>query len=157
MAKKAKAKSKARKAGKGGGKHSVHKKHKTKLLAIEKRLKRVHKELNAIERELAKGGPGASKVVAADWDARAKHSTVLHEERAATRPSRKFYKNFVLRCQKCLSEFERQIAAQSHEERVFCPKCGRDHMVGVHPASKVHHIRVPNSLKIVKDIKRSVK
>ena len=154
MAKKAKTKSKDKKTGEGDVKNSTHKKHKTKLLAIEKRLKRVHKELDAIERELAAGGPGESRLVSADWDERAKHSALLREERVASLPSRRFYRNFVLRCQKCSNKFERVIAAQSHEERVFCPKCGRDHMVGVHPASRVHHIRVPDSLKIVKDIKR---
>lgn len=154
MAKKTTAKKKKPKTAAERKKHLSRKKtgldkRRKKLESLEKKLGKVDKDLAIIEEELSMG-PSESVLVDQDIEGR-RETLALDVEEGEGRPGdRRFYRNFVLRCQECKRQFEREIQVKTVQKRLYCPACGKDHIVGIHPSTRIHNLTFPKSLKLVK-------
>jgi len=163
MAKKKDTPKKASKAGKKKSKSSFRVKKKEfsarkkvldekrkHLEDLEKKLGKVDKQLSEIEEELAKAGFLESVVVDEDLKKRSK-AVRLDVSIDEKRPQdKRFYRNFVMRCLECKNKFERQVNLETVQKRFYCPACGKDHSLGIHPSTRIHTVSVPKSLKLVK-------
>lgn len=130
-----------------GVKKTSHKKKK-RLDIIEKRLKRVDKELALIEKELRI--PLESRVLAQEF--RGRELVEMNVE--DTRNLRKFYRNFVFKCMKCLGRFEHNLEFKTIKRKITCPACGKSHGICITPSSRYQHMDVPKSLRVVKKKKK---
>jgi len=61
-----------------------------------------------------------------------------------------FYRNFVLRCGACKRQFENELRLKPVVRVIYCPSCGKDHAVGIHPSTRIHNLILPKSLKFVR-------
>jgi rRNA maturation endonuclease Nob1 len=118
------------------------------LERLEKKLGAIDFALADIEKEILASRNLRSVLV--DEDLREKKTLAMHVEKTAARPhDRAFYRRFILRCEDCRNQFERELKVKPLEERLYCPACGRDHTIGVRPSTRIHSIALPKTLKIV--------
>jgi hypothetical protein len=115
---------------------------------IESRLKKVDRELLKIEKALTEDTD--SSVVDEDlteaeefW--RMKTGLV----RRGARAEKKFYKHFILRCRKCMSEFQHKADVGPVVRRLKCPGCDEEHEITITPSSRFFKIKFPESVEVV--------
>ncbi|MFC2162339.1 hypothetical protein ACFLRF_01540 [Candidatus Altiarchaeota archaeon] len=121
---------------------------KTSLQDIQKRIKRVDKELLAIEKALSVDT--SSKVVEGDlndrermWHLKAGQLT------GGIRGDRRFYQHFVLRCRECKNKFEHKAHVKPIVKKVKCPECDKVHQVKLTPSSRIYKIDFPKSIDVL--------
>ena len=61
-----------------------------------------------------------------------------------------FYRNFVMRCKKCLEEFEHGEKSEKPLERIECPSCHHVHLVKVNTREKHYEVKFPDTLELRK-------
>lgn len=66
------------------------------------------------------------------------------------RPDDLFYRNFVFRCGKCISEFEHTAKIGEIEHKVVCPECKEEHIIKIKPLSKNYYVKIPKTIELVK-------
>lgn len=135
------------KAKAGGREPDVRRKS---LELLEKRLRKVDGDLTEIEEGLLEAGLSKSTVVDQDIEARKKTLAMDVSDGVGGGGGKSFYRNFVLRCEACKKQFENEIKIQPISRIIYCPTCGKDHAIGIHPSTRIHHIVFPKSLKLLK-------
>ncbi|HIE33700.1 MAG TPA: hypothetical protein EYP86_00990 [Candidatus Altiarchaeales archaeon] len=70
---------------------------------------------------------------------------------------RLFYRNFVYRCENCISEFEHETGVPIVEHEVICPVCEEIHIIKIIPASRHYELKLPKKLRVVRASKRKKK
>lgn len=66
------------------------------------------------------------------------------------KPDDLFYRNFVFRCGKCISEFKHTAKIGEIEHRIICPECNEEHILRIRPVSRRYNIKFPETIKLVK-------
>jgi len=125
---------------------------KKNLQKIEKRLKIVDKELYAIEKELKKGGVD-SKLMDEELRGVRRRLLEMEPDERERVVSRKFYRNFVVKCRKCTEEFEHKTQVRPTKSKVKCCGCGKTYEIAITPSSRFHHFEFPEDIKVVKHLK----
>ena len=67
---------------------------------------------------------------------------------------RLFYRNFVYRCENCVSEFEHETGVPIVEHEVTCPVCEEIHIIKIVPVSRHYELKLPKKLRVIKASKR---
>ncbi|HDN83312.1 MAG TPA: hypothetical protein ENG50_02995 [Candidatus Altiarchaeales archaeon] len=80
---------------------------------------------------------------------------VKHEESKKTVPL--FYKNFVMRCKKCIEEFKHKAYVPTIEQKVKCPKCNEVHVIRIVPEGGIFKVEFPEHLEVVLEKKENQK
>ena len=65
-----------------------------------------------------------------------------------------FYRNFVFKCNKCVSEFEHEATIPIIEHEITCPVCKEVHVVRVVPVTRHYEFKMPEDLKVIKHAKK---
>lgn len=60
-----------------------------------------------------------------------------------------FYGKFVVRCKKCIEEFEHPIHIPSMEQQILCPKCGEIHVAKITPVGGRYELEFPEHVEVV--------
>ncbi|HDI73122.1 MAG: hypothetical protein DRO76_05875 [Candidatus Altiarchaeales archaeon] len=108
------------------------------------------KDLRKLQRELRKS-MGKSILIEKDIN-KLKRKLRLKEPvkiESKKKPST-FYRKFVFKCGKCISEFEHTARIPMIEHKVVCPKCKEEYTLKIKPLSGEYEVKVPRGVKLVK-------
>ena len=138
---------KARSAPKGTGKRA-------EKVAKEGDKKRQSKKRPSTEKrtpdsEIVIKSLGRSILVEEDLQKLERKAKLSEMEKHKKRMPRLFYRNFVYRCEKCISEFEHKTIVPIVEHEVVCPECGEVHIIKIVPVSRHYELRLPKGLRII--------
>jgi rRNA maturation endonuclease Nob1 len=107
------------------------------------------KELKRIQKELAHTR-GRSILIEQDIQKlREKLSLNMAGVREKNNPA-VVYKKFLLRCDKCVGEFEHNAKIAVLDHKVVCPICKKEHLLELEPHEGKYRVKFPKSIKQVK-------
>jgi len=79
------------------------------------------------------------------------HKLGLRAPRAGRGEIPSFYRKFVFKCGKCVSEFEHTAKIPVIKQMVICPECNQMHAIKIRPIAGHYEIEFPRSIKEVKE------
>jgi len=95
---------------------------------------------------------GKSVLVDEDLGKR-EHKMGLRAPRAGKGEIPSFYRKFVFKCGKCVSEFEHTAEIPVIEQMVICPECDQIHAIRIRLITGHYEIEFPKSIREVKERK----
>ncbi len=60
------------------------------------------------------------------------------------------HKKFLLRCGKCVGEFEHNAKIAVLDHKVICPICKKEHLLELEPHEGKYRVKFPKGIKLVK-------